>query len=173
VAPRFRRGATDRHDESEEERVAHVELSLSGAFVPQARTPAEAEFVTGIERWAGTVAVADEACMIVDAGGAILAVSPSCSELLGLGKPADAFGKRLTTTLHLIDFTAGAGPLDDPEADKIPPLLAVRSERLARGLMRVVPEVGKAPLTVDAISTPLLVGGRVAGSMTFLSPVHY
>jgi hypothetical protein len=153
--------------------VAHVELSLSGAFVPQARTPAEAEFVTSVERWAGTVAVADEPCLIVDAGGAILAVSPSCSELLGLGKPADALGKRLTAELELIDFTAGAGPLEEPEAEKIPPLLAVRSERLARGLMRVVPEAGKAPLTVDAISTPLLAGDRVAGSLTFLSPVHY
>ncbi|WIM96490.1 hypothetical protein ACTOB_008692 [Actinoplanes oblitus] len=153
--------------------MAHVELSLSGAFVPQARTPAEAEFVTGIERWSGTVAVADEPCLIVDAGGTILAVSPSASELLGLGKPADAVGKRLSTTLELIDFTAGAGPLDEPEAEKIPPLLAVRSERLARGLMRVVADSGKAPLTVDAISTPLMAGGRVAGSMTFLSPVHY
>jgi PAS domain-containing protein len=153
--------------------VAHVELSLSGAFVPQARTPAEAEFVTGIERWADTVAVADEPCLIVDAGGSILAVSPSCSELLGLGHPADAIGKRLTATLQLIDFTAGAGPLEDPEAENIPPLLAVRSERLARGVMRVVPSAEKPPLTVDAISTPLLAGERVAGSLTFLSPVHY
>ncbi|KUL34447.1 hypothetical protein [Actinoplanes awajinensis] len=153
--------------------MAHVELSLSGAFVPQARTPSEAEFVTGLERWASTVAVADEACLIVDAGGAIVAVSPSCSELLGLGKSGDALGKRLTTTVQLIDFTAGAGRLEDPEADMIPPLLAVRSERLARGVMRVVPDAGKPPLTIDAISTPLMAGDRVAGSMTFLSPVHY
>jgi hypothetical protein len=153
--------------------VAHVELSLSGAFVPQARTPAEAEFITSIERWAGTVAVADEPCLIVDAGGSILAMSPSCSVLLGLGIPGDVIGKRLTATLQLIDFTAGAGPLEEPEAENIPPLLAVRSERLARGVMRVVPEAEKPPLTVDAISTPLLAGERVAGSLTFLSPVHY
>jgi hypothetical protein len=38
--------------------VAHVELSLSGAFVPQARTPAEAEFVSSVERWTITVATA-------------------------------------------------------------------------------------------------------------------
>jgi hypothetical protein len=153
--------------------VAHVELSLSGAFVPQARTPAEAEFVTGVERWAGTVAVADEPCLIIDATGAIVAVSPSGSELLGLGMPADAIGTRLTAALHLIDFTAGAGPLEEPEAEKIPPLLAVRSERLTRGLLRVLPDADKAPLTVDAVSTPLLAGDRVAGSLTFLSPVHY
>jgi hypothetical protein len=38
-----------------EVRVAHVELSLSGAFVPQARTPAEVEFVANLERWAAVV----------------------------------------------------------------------------------------------------------------------
>jgi hypothetical protein len=150
--------------------VAHVELSLSGAFVPQARTPAEAEFVTSVERWSATVSVADEPCLVVDGSGLILAVSPSGSELLGLGKPVDAIGRRLAEALRLIDFTAGAGQLDEPEADKIPPLLAVRSESLARGLMRVA---GEPPLTVDAVATPLKSGDRVAGSLTFLSPVRY
>ncbi|BBH65369.1 hypothetical protein ACTI_20540 [Actinoplanes sp. OR16] len=150
--------------------MAHVELSLSGAFVPQARTPAEAEFVTSVERWTSTVTTADEPCLVVDNNGLILAVSPSGSELLGLGKPAEALGQRLSSALRLIDFTAGAGQLEDPEAEKIPPLLAVRSESLARGLMRVA---GEPPLTVDAIATPLRSGERVAGSLTFLSPVRY
>ncbi|MBB2944717.1 PAS domain-containing protein [Actinoplanes lutulentus] len=150
--------------------MAHVELSLSGAFVPQARTPAEAEFVTSVERWSAAVAIAEEPCLVIDNSGLILAVSPSCSELLGLGKPAEALGQRLNSALQLIDFTAGAGRLEEPEADKIPPLLAVSSERLARGLLRVA---GDPPLTVDAVSTPLLAGDRVAGSLTFLSPVRY
>jgi PAS domain-containing protein len=158
---------------SEEEPVAHVELSLSGAFVPQARTPSEAEFITSVERWSMTVAAADEPCLVIDVDGSILAVSPSCSELLGLGKPADALGLRLSTALHLIDFTAGGGRLEDPEAENIPPLLALRSERLARGLIRVVPGEGETPLTVDAISTPLLAGDRIGGTLTFLSPVRY
>ena len=153
--------------------MAHVELSLSGAFVPQARTPSEAEFVSGLERWTSVVATADEPCLIIDAGGLILAVSPSCSELLGLGKPAEALGRRLGEALQLIDFTASAGPLDEPEADKIPPLMAVRSESLARGLLRVLPGAGLPPLTVDAISTPLVAAGQLAGSLTFLSPVRY
>jgi hypothetical protein len=51
---------------SEEEPVAHVELSLSGAFVPQARTPSEAEFITSVERWSMTVAAADEPCLVID-----------------------------------------------------------------------------------------------------------
>ncbi|GGN89844.1 hypothetical protein GCM10010112_74670 [Actinoplanes lobatus] len=153
--------------------MAHVELSLSGAFVPQARTPSEAEFVTSVERWSMTVAVAAEPCLVIDVNGSILAVSPSCSELLGLGKPADAIGQRLNAALHLIDFTAGGGRLEEPETENIPPLLALRSERLARGLMRVVPADGVPALTVDAVSTPLQAGDRIGGTLTFLSPVRY
>lgn len=153
--------------------MAHVELSLSGAFVPQARTPSEAEFVTSVERWTMTVTTADEPCLIIGSDGLILALSASCSELLGLGKPAEAIGLRLITALHLIDFTAGGGRLEEQETDNIPPLLALRSERLARGLMRVVPGEGATPLTVDAVSTPLMAGDRVGGTLTFLSPVRY
>ena len=154
-------------------RVAHVELSLSQAFVPQARTPAEAEFVTSIERWATTVAVAAEPCLIIDGAGTILAVSPSASELLGLGKPVDAVGQPLLGgVLRLIDFTAGGGELDEPEVERIPPFLAIRSGRLARGLMRVQTDAGDAHLTVDAIATPLQDAGEVVASLTFFSAVR-
>jgi hypothetical protein len=153
--------------------VAHVELSLSGAFVPQARTPVEAEFLSSVERWTSTVMAAVEPCLIITAEGVIAALSPACSELLGLGKPVEAIGQLLSGAISLIDFTAGAGALEEPEADKIPPLLAVRSGRLARGLLRVVPEPGEAPVTIDAISTPLLDGEQVLGSLSFFSAVRY
>jgi hypothetical protein len=153
--------------------VAHVELSLSGAFVPQARTPAEAEFVTSVDRWTSTVAAAVEPCLVLEFDYTIRALSASCSELLGLGQPADAIGRQLGGALRLIDFTAGAAALEPPEAENIPPLLAIRSERLARGLMRVVADPLEGPLTVDAIATPLLDGERVVGSLTFFSAVRY
>jgi hypothetical protein len=152
--------------------VAHVELSLSGAFVPQARTPSEAEFVPSVDRWTSTVASAPEPCLVIDAAATILALSASCSELFGLGKPVEAIGQSLSAALRLIDFTAGAGELDESDVEKIPPLLAIRSQRLARGLLRVVAVPGEPPLTVDAIATPLLDGERVAGSLTFFSPVR-
>jgi len=154
--------------------VAHVELSLSGAIVPQARTPVGSEFVSSVERWTSTVATAVEPCLVIDVSTTILAVSPSCSELLGLGKPADAINQPLLgSVLRLIDFTAGGGELDEPEIEKIPPLLAIRSKRLARGLMRVQTEGDQAHLTVDAIATPLLDGDQVVASLTFFSPVRY
>ena len=160
--------------DDEEVRVAHVELSLSGAFVPQARTPAEAEFVTSIDRWRATVETAAEPCLVIDATTTIRAVSPSCSELLGLGKPVDAVGQPLLGgVLRLIDFTAGGSELDEPEIEKIPPLLAIRSKRLARGLMRLLTDRDESHLTDDAIATPLVEADQVVASMTFFSPVRY
>jgi len=152
--------------------VAHVELSLSGAFVPQARTPAEAEFVPSLERWTSAVADAAEPCLVIDTSTTILAVSASCCELFGLGKPVEVTGQPLGAALRLIDFTAGAGELDETDVEKIPPLLAIRSERLARGLLRTAALPGEPPLTVDAITTPLLSGERVAGSLTFFASVR-
>lgn len=156
--------------------MAHVELSLSGGFVPQARTPAESEFVSSVDRWAATVWQAVEPCLVIDVAFRIVAVSPSASELLGLGKGAEAVGQPLLGgegALRLIDFTAGGGDLTEQEIEKIPPLLALTSERLARGLMRVQPAGEESHLTVDAIATPLLEGGRVAASLTFLSAIRY
>ncbi len=154
--------------------MAHVELSLSGAFVPQARTPAEAEFVASIDRWMSTVDGAAEPCLVIDATTTIRAVSPSCSELLGLGKPIEAIGQPLLGgVLRLIDFTAVGSELDEPEVEKIPPLLAIRSRRLARGLMRVRLGGLEPHLTVDAIATPLMAADQVVASLTFFSPVRH
>jgi len=154
--------------------VAHVELSLSGAFVPQARTPAESEFMANVDRWSTTVAGAVEPCLVIDVTTKILAISPSCSELLGLGKPVDAVGSTLLgNVLRLIDFTAGGGQLEEPELEKIPPLLAIKSQRLARGLMRVQTGASEAHLTVDAIATPIVEGDQVVASLTFFSAVRY
>jgi PAS domain-containing protein len=155
-----------------------IELSISGgAFVPQARTPVESEFLSGaennVQRWASVVLAATEPCLIINNEGKIAAVSPSCSDLLGLDKPAEAIGQKLIGAILLIDFTANAGALEEPEAGNIPPLLSLRSERLARGLMRVVPEPGQTPVTVDAIATPLVDGETVLGSLTFFQPVRY
>ena len=153
--------------------MAHVELAISGAIVPHARTPVEDEVSTSLDRWMSTVVAAAEPCLLIDAEGCIRAISVSCSDLFGLGEPAEALGELLADALQLIDFTAGASALEDSDAEKIPPLLALSSGRLARGLLRVVPRPGESPLTVDAIATPLLDGDRVAGTLTFFSPVRY
>jgi PAS domain-containing protein len=170
--------------------VAHVELSLTEAFVPLARTPydpdaelseiltaptvptADAATGTSFSRWAATVAAADEACLVIDAEMRIVAASDPCCTLFGIGDPAAAVGLHLMDAgLRLVDFTAARGELAETEIDKLPPLLAVTSGRLARGLLRVTCPAQKGDATVDAVATPLIVGDQVAGSLTFFSVV--
>jgi hypothetical protein len=163
-------------DDEGEVRVAqHVDLELSATFVPQARTPAETGYMTGIERWMTTVALAAEPCLVIDPASTIRAVSVSCADLLGLGTPAEVVGQPLIggVLLRLIDFTAGGGELAEGEVDKIPPMLAIRSRQLARGLMRVQPGSDGPHLTVDAIATPLSHDDQVVASLTFFSAIRY
>jgi hypothetical protein len=152
--------------------VAHVELSLSEAFVPQPSTTSEQES-DSFTRWSTTVAQAAEPCLLIDLGMIIAAVSASCCQLLGMGRPADVVDRPLLDGgLRLLDFTAARAELTGQETDKIPPLLALTSGRLARGLLRVSPRTtGQTDATVDAIATPILVQGVVAGSLTFFSEV--
>jgi hypothetical protein len=150
--------------------VAHVELSISEAFVPEARTTMRPERFDSLELWAPTVAAAGEPCMLIDAEMAIVAISDSACQLLGLGSPADAAGESVIEgVLRLVDFTQARTELPDTEIEKIPPVLAISSGRLARGLLRV--QSGGEAATVDAIATPLHDNGGVSGSLTFFCEV--
>jgi PAS domain-containing protein len=155
-----------------EARVAHVELSLSEAFVPQARTSIEPEYGSSVELWSATVAAAAEPCLLIDADFAIVAVSESACQLLGLGSPAEATGRSLLDgVLRLVDFTQARSELTETEIEKIPPLLALSSGRLARGLLRVPAGGTPEAATVDAIATPISDEGTVSGSLTFFCEV--
>jgi hypothetical protein len=152
--------------------VAHVELSLSEAFTP----PTAAVLEPGSDsfgRWSATVATAAEPCLLIDAHTVITSVSVSCCLLLGLGLPVEVLGRPLLhAELRLLDFTANRGELPEQEIEKIPPLLALSSGRMARGLLRVrAGAAGRSDATVDAIATPLLRTSAVAGSLTFFSEV--
>ncbi|GAB2939516.1 hypothetical protein GCM10027280_29840 [Micromonospora polyrhachis] len=159
--------------------MAHVELSLSEAPLPPANLPpasmqAEADPDDSFTRWSATVSQAAEPCLLIDFQMIIAAVSDSCCQLLGLGRPVDVVDRPLLGgELRLLDFTAARAELTEQEIDKIPPLLALASGRLARGLLRVRPNTpaGGADATVDAISTPILEQGLVAGSLTFFAKI--
>lgn len=153
--------------------MAHVELSLPEAFVPIGSSPPEPPATDSYGRWLSTVTAADEPCLLIDRKLTIAAASVSCCRLLGLGLPAAAVGRPLVGSgLRLVDFTAARSELPHPEIDKIPPILAITSGRLARGLLRVQSAAtGDADATVDAVATPVLRDGMVAGSLTFFSEV--
>lgn len=156
--------------------MAHVELSLPDAFVPLVsppHPPSRTQHDDSFIRWVSTVATADEPCLVIDTSHQIVAASASCCTMLDLGSPATAVGRPLVgEALRLVDFTAARGELTEPEIDKIPPLLAITSGRLVRGLLRVQSDVaGEADATVDAVATPLFRDRAVAGSLTFFSEV--
>lgn len=155
--------------------MAHVELSLTEPLAPSAtRGPLALDSTTNLDRWVSTVLAAAEPSLIVDADGGILATSVSCCQLFELGKPDDTVGRFLLGggVLQMVDFTAARSELTGMDIEKIPPMLAISSGRLARGLLRV--QCGEQPdriRTVDAISTPLWEGDRIAGSLTFFSEI--
>jgi hypothetical protein len=155
--------------------VAHVELSLSEPFTPQLDGE-HAGFCTyehfnSVDRWSAAVRGAVEPSLVVDEVGAIAAVSPSACNMLGLASPDDVVGQFLSSgeLLALVDFTPAPAALSESDVGRIPPLLALSSCRLARGLMRV--RSGAEVITLDAVATPLWERSRAIGSLTFFSMV--
>jgi hypothetical protein len=154
--------------------VPHVELSLTD--VPSAHRPTTSASGGSLRQWSSAVAEANEPCLVLDADAVIVAASASCAELLGLGQPggdpAAAHGRKLRDAVYpMVDFTAARAELDENETHMIPPLLAISSGRMARGLIRVAcPETGYVS-TLDAIATPLVDGPDIVGSLTFFARV--
>jgi hypothetical protein len=144
--------------------VAHVELSVSEPVAPEGTTGS-------LEHWATTVARANEPCLVLESiSSEIVAVSPSAATLLGFAGQGAASGLHLFAgVLRLLDFSAEGANLPDSEMEKIPPILACTSGRLARGLLRV--QAGDEVRTVDAVAAPLFDGKKVVGSLTFFSHI--
>lgn len=149
--------------------MAHVELSLSELAAPSPERFVAARSSGSLGLWSFTVEVAEEPCILLDHRGIVVTASPGCAGLLHID-PVTAVGKPLVDgVLRLLDFNPVTGELPGWEADRIPPLLAMTSGGLARGLLRVPGPGG--PTTVDAISVPLRDGTIVVGSLTFFAPV--
>lgn len=152
--------------------MTHIELSLSPSAPGVQPPPApEATASDPLEQWAASVSTAEESCLVIDAAGIIVAASAPCARLFCLGQPFELTGRHLLDrrVLVLIDFTAAGNELGEAEREQIPPLLALSSGRLARGLLRV--RNSDASRTLDAISTPLRHHDAVVGSLTFFAVV--
>jgi hypothetical protein len=145
--------------------VAHVELSLSELIGAAPRAAAGS-----IEMWAGVVAPAREPCLLLDHTGRVVAASAGCAELFAIDAARVVSRHLVGEVLALLDFNLTAGELPLREVDKIPPLLAISSGGLARGLVRVRLPAGA--ITVDVVSAPLRdAGGEILGSISFFALV--
>ncbi|MFI5955881.1 hypothetical protein [Cryptosporangium sp. NPDC051539] len=100
-----------------------------------------------------------------------MAASSSCHTALGLPSLRGALVGRglLEDVIELVDFSASRLRLRPDEVERIPPLFALSTGSLARGLMRI--RAGGTTWTLDAVATPLRVGGSVLGSLTFFHRV--
>jgi len=144
--------------------VPHVELSVTDPALGRARQPVD----SSLAKWAMAAADAEEHCLVIDHDALIIAISASFEALLGL--TVSAIGRPMVgSVMKLLDFGDGFELLQ-AEVDKTPPLLALSSGRLARGLMRVR-DASDASRTLDAISTPLIEQGAITGSLTFFGEV--
>jgi len=147
--------------------MAHVDLSLSELVESGQHRE---RFDGSLDLWAYAVSVANEPSVLVDVHGIVVTASPGCGVLFGI-RSADAVGRPLVDgVLRLLDFNRVSGDLPGWEVDRIPPLLAIKTGSLARGLLRV-PGADGVPSTVDAISVPLRDGPELVGSLTFFALV--
>jgi hypothetical protein len=142
--------------------VPRVELSITdlGPVIPPPPDP--------LGHWVRAVAGAVEPCLVIDKRAVIVAMSQPCVAVLGL--PGAPIGASLREgPLKLVDFGTGGDKLTENEVGKVPPILAMTSGRLARGLIRV--RCDGSVHTLDAVATPIGPPGAVAGSLTFFSAV--
>ncbi len=117
-----------------------------------------------LDDWATRVRAAAEAMLLVDAAGRLLALSDSCGALLGLDVRA-ATGEMLLDVVEVVDFTAAAVPVPDPDL-QLAPLRALVTGRLGRSLVRL--RTGQSTRSYDVVGIPLSDG---AGAVGFLAAV--
>jgi len=115
--------------------------------------------------WLPSVRSAQDACVLLDAMARVAAASPAAAPLL-TGPPDSWIGARFVDLVSAVDFTAVAAPHITPEMS-MPPLRALASGGLARGLMRLR-LADAAVVTYDVVSVPVC-GAR--GVLSFLVPV--
>lgn len=119
--------------------------------------------------WVAAARASIDACIVVDVGGSVAALSPSAADLLGT-QSSTVLGRLLDEVLHLVDFTDGAHEARGTER-RIPPLIAVRENSLSRGMMRVRRPDG-ARLMLDAVAAPIHDTDRKPiGAVSFLASV--
>ena len=104
-----------------------------------------------VATWLPAVRASAEACLLLDAEGRVSAASTGAGAVLG-GTTA-AIGTKFSDLVKAVDFTSGAAPELEPERS-MPPLRALATGGLARGLMRLRVADGSL-VTYDVVAVPL------------------
>jgi hypothetical protein len=119
----------------------------------------------GVAAWAPRIREAEEACLLLDENGRLVALSTGCALALTID-PVSGVGQPLVDLVEMVDFSATGLRVEDPEV-QLPPLKALRTDSLARGLVRL--RLGKTvTVTYDVVGVPLAGG---VGALAFFSEV--
>jgi PAS domain-containing protein len=101
--------------------------------------------------WHAAVGASEEACLLLDRDARVVAASAAVGAVLGT-TAASAVGARFVDLVTAVDFTSGAAP--DQELERsMPPLRALATGGLARGLLRLRSSAGL--VTYDVVAVPL------------------
>jgi hypothetical protein len=119
----------------------------------------------GIAAWAQRVTEAQETCLVLNERGRVVAMSAGTAMSLNLD-PTACMGRPLLELVTLVDFSQIGVPVEDPDV-QLPPLKALRTGTLARGLVRLRLAHGLL-VTYDVVGVPLA-GGQ--GALGFFSEV--
>jgi hypothetical protein len=119
----------------------------------------------GIAAWADRVSEAQETALLLNERGRVVAISTGAALALNLDV-SSCIGKPLLDLVVVVDFSATGVPVDDPDV-QLPPLKALRSLTMARGLVRL--RLGRGVLTTyDCVGVPLAGG---VGALAFFAEV--
>jgi PAS domain-containing protein len=111
----------------------------------------DAHGVGPIGVWHAAVQASDEACLLLDSDARVVAASNAVGAVLGT-TAASAVGAKFVDLVTAVDFTSGAAP--DLELERsVPPLRALATGGLARGLLRLRSSAGL--VTYDVVAVPL------------------
>ena len=133
--------------------------------LPLVPLPAQARVLRLDDRlpWAEQVATADEACLLLDTAGRVVAMSVAAAAVLAVD-PRPCGGARGADLPRVIDFTVW-GSRGPDAASVLPPLRSLATGRLTRGLVRLRLPVGTTP-TLDLVGVPV-----TDGALAFLCEV--
>jgi hypothetical protein len=103
--------------------------------------------------WLPAVQASSEACLLLDRDGRVVAASAPVGVVLGTTSTR-AVGARFSDLVTAVDFTSDAAPETDPERT-VPPLRALATGGLARGLLRLRSAASGELITYDVVAVPL------------------
>jgi PAS domain S-box-containing protein len=119
-----------------------------------------------LAHWQAAVEDASDACLVLDANGAVVSVSTAAVEALGCANDM-VRGRKLLDVIDVVDLDTGASHPD--YAVRITPLATLGGRGLMRSLMRLRRPDGTLT-TLDSTSAPLHdADGETIGSVSFFA----